>query len=94
MKTYKEWVESKLDLYDFLGEYPVEIDEDIFYDQLGAVSPAYYDFGLLQVGEPYTHLKSDNTEYGIPAYCTIKIVTDKDYIYRYFYIGILPEFNK
>lgn len=93
MKTLKEWHESQLDLLDYLGTTPCEIDEDIYYDQLGVVPPAYSKNGLFQVGEAYTHDDND-----IPYYFTFKRVelpkTKNSWRrYSYYFIGILPEFN-
>lgn len=94
MKTLKEWHESQLDLLDYLGTEPCEVDEDIYYDQLGAVSPAYLSHGLLQVGEPYTH-----DENNVPHYFTFKRMQYKhdpnggDVLHTFYFIGILPEFK-
>lgn len=88
LKTYEDWVKSQQDLENFLGEIPCEIDEDIYYDQLGALPPLYHDKGfqyhnIFQVGEAYTSIDGIN-----------QIMTFTESNNRFFYLGILPEFKQ
>lgn len=82
MKTYKQWQKSSLDLDQFL-EYPCEIDEKLYMYIAEIVAPNYCNGGIFQCGEP---MYSD--ENGIGWYDTVSDVKGK-----YFYLGILPDFN-
>ena len=82
MKTYEKWEESNLDLYLFLGNEPCEIDEGIFLHLLEAVSPYYFDGAFGQCGEA---MEMKN---GITYRETVQSIEN-----RYFYLGILPQFE-
>lgn len=86
MKTKKQWEKSGLDLDEFLGEEPCRIDEDL-YNYIGeAVAPNWCCQSFVQLGEAE---KEDEDIPGLMYYTTATHVGD-----RYFYLGILPDFNK
>lgn len=91
MKTYEQWIESQIDLEEFLI-YPCEVDYALVEDQLSCVPPAYNENYLLQVGDTYKHIK------GVPYYFTFSSVGRLDekgeHTVKYFYLGILPKFTE
>jgi hypothetical protein len=85
MKTLQAWHSSGLSLIEYLQQ-PCEIDEGL-YNYIGeVVAPKYCSNGLIQLGEPH---KVDDV--GI-SYHVTAIYVDHKYFYKYFYIGVLPEF--
>jgi len=97
VKTYEEWTASGQDLLDFLGRNPCEVDYYLFQDQLGALPPNFHQAGFMQVGEPFTSILNPldrNMKDRINLYFTFsRKIVDKNQE-RFFYLGILPDFNK
>lgn len=85
IKTLKEWEESDLDLDDYLGEDPAEIDEDLA-DYIRDCSYANYcSEHFLQGGDPIT-----TNERGDYMYITVSF---NNVMKKIMYLGILPEFG-
>uniref|UniRef100_A0A6M3Y074 Uncharacterized protein n=1 Tax=viral metagenome TaxID=1070528 RepID=A0A6M3Y074_9ZZZZ len=79
MKTEKEWHESKQWLSKYL-EVGDEVDEDLADYFLGVLPPAYWENGVVQIGEPFDHDKN-----GKPRYQTIQQIDN-----HWYYKGICP----
>ena len=77
--TLEQWEESKKPFSQF-AKPKTEVDEDIFYYFLEVLPPHYWKSGIMQVGEPYTHIN------GIPAFETFTYGNG-----RYIYQGILTS---
>lgn len=82
IKTYKEWQKSNLNLDEYLGNCPCEIDEEL-YMYFGEITPpTYLSEDLIQTGE------ASFSKNGILYYATCKEIGGK-----FFCIGDLPEFK-
>lgn len=81
MKTLLTWEVSNKPLHKYLT-IPCEINEDLYNYIIETTSPSYCLDGIIQDGEPMIH-KED-----IPYYMTVSCVG-----FKYFYLGILPEFK-
>lgn len=85
-KTLKGWNKSGLDLRDYLGLSPCEIDEALCLDILETTPPEFIqnsDYGFIgQQGEPI------DTVDGIYYHMTVRTIGDKNY-----YLGIMPSFS-
>ena len=79
MYTMKQWNESGKPFSEF-AKAKNEVDEEIFYYFLEVLPPHYNRSGIMQVGEPFTHIK------GIPAFETFTYSHGK-----YFYVGIVTS---
>ncbi len=64
MKTYRGWADAKVSLGKYLKVGDV-VDYAMYDYFLCVLPPAYYSNVMVQVGEPYTHVKD------IPAYMTL-----------------------
>ena len=82
MKTLKDWENSKLDLDDYLKE-PTEINEELANYISGCIAPVYSSNEFTQGGDPRKE------EHDILFYQTFMYLNGK-----YFYLGILPEFQQ
>ena len=62
-KSLQGWHDSGLgDLDEYLA-YGDEVDEELAHEQMNVVPPHYRSMGIIQVGEPYTDVKSKNGRY-------------------------------
>jgi len=85
-KTLKGWEKSGIDLKEYLGLAPCEIDEPLLLDILETV-PAEFshntEYGYVgQGGEPEDKID------GFYYHMSVRSIGDKCY-----YLGILPSFN-
>lgn len=87
MKTYNDWEKSNIDLDKYLGEIPCEIDEGLFNYVGEAVAPLFIYDGFAQCGE--VEFTKGEREDMISYHITCRIIEDK-----YYYLGILPEFQQ
>ena len=81
MKTYQDWEKSGKDLDDYLDPFD-EIDEELFEYAISVIPPYFWNYGYLQVGEPFRHEGR-----------TVFFETFQQTKTGYFYLGILPEFK-
>ncbi len=85
-KTLKGWEKSNVDMSEYLGLDPCEIDEALANDILETVASEFThntEYGYVgQGGEPEDKID------GIYYHMTVRMVGDKHY-----YLGILPSFN-
>lgn len=79
MKTYKEWIESKLPASQFLSVGD-EVCNEIFEYFLEVLPPITWTKDCLQMGEPYNH-----NEKGQSQYLTLEKINEK-----WTYTGIKP----
>lgn len=90
-KTFKKWEKSDLDLDDYLGEIPCEIDEEL-YNFIGeCVAPQYLggQNGLVQGGDAFDSEDTGEDFEEIFTYSTCRQIGEK-----FYYLGILPEFKQ
>lgn len=81
MKTFKQWEKSGIDLDDFLQPMD-EVDERLYLYAGEIVAPKYCSNSLIQMGEAHDKI------HGIYHYMTFRNVG-----FKYYYLGILPEFK-
>lgn len=86
-KTLKGWEKSGLELKEYLGPAPCEIDEALSLYIVETTPPEFLqnseEFGFIgQCGE------ADDIIDGIYYHMTVKSIGNKDY-----YLGILPSFT-
>lgn len=84
-KTLKGWNKSNLNLDEYLTE-PCEIDEELYLGKY--VPPQYWGYIFTQCGEVQKHQYSEGNKL-IAYFMSASKVKNK-----YFYLGILPEFNQ
>jgi hypothetical protein len=82
IKTYSDWEESGIDFSKWIKPMD-EIDEELYLHFGEIVSPQYCSYGFIQCGEAFE--KKGDTYLYETFYCNDN---------RYFYLGILPEFNQ
>lgn len=88
-KTFKNWEKSQLDVEDYLGEHPCEVDEKLYNSIVESVGSSVHDekSGLVQAGDCFDIIT------GIEYYCTLKVVnTENGYVY--WWLGVLPLFTQ
>ena len=90
MKTLEAWEKSNLDLDDYLGNEPCEIDEVLFNYIAETVLPQFLYGGFVQGGE------CERSEFTNPFYLEeiFFYMTTSSVNEKYFYLGILPEFKQ
>ena len=82
MKTLKEWEESDLDLEEYLGNEPCEIDGELELHIGEVVAPSYMNGGFTQMGEATDELD------GVFTY-----ITTSNFNGKFFFLGVLPSFK-
>lgn len=75
VKTLTGWNASRLDLARYL-EVGDRVDEELADYFLTVLPPATYRFGMVQIGEPVSHVK------GRPTFATIIRGPDQYWLYR------------
>lgn len=84
IKTYQDWQSNfDGDLSQYLGQIPCEIDEILYLYLAEVTAPTYSSENFIQTGEA-----SFSNKFGALFYHTCSSFGDK-----YFYLGVLPEFQ-
>lgn len=84
-KTLKEWNKSNLDLAEYLGNTPCEIDQHLDYYIGECTAPKYLSYRFTQGGNAEDHESESDVGY----YHTTSRFNNK-----YYYLGVLPEFKQ
>jgi len=82
-KTLKGWEKSGVNLDEYIGKTPCEVDEALFLYYAEVVSPQYDSGNFVQTGEASFDVD------GVLHYSSLSSFDGK-----YFYLGILPKFKK
>lgn len=82
IKTYKAWQKSNVNLSEYLGQEPCEIDEELYLYLAEVTAATYSSPDFIQTGE------ASFSKNGTLHYSTCSFIGDK-----HFYLGDLPEFQ-